>query len=690
MADEENDVHLLRASSGMVAKVLREISKLVRKPTSTHLNSILSQLEPFQGDPQLLDIHLKELVPPVVAAYLEQVEQQDSTASRRDFIGTSQALSKILYTLCKIRGEPPIVGFFNNEPHYLELLVDYFEKHDNGSLSWEERYMLLLWLSHLSLTPFDLNTISTQHAENLDFPDLVLPAAMPPIAARILRLSLKHFSASSREMKAAAKLATRLCIRPDMKQIRVPNSMIQWALNTLESKSSKSFLEDSPSIFAQKQTGLLVFLSYIVATSIREVYPYLTQIYSACQRELEDYDEKSTISASSSVTKRILMKLLRNIALLCLSSEADLATHSPSILEEIIGQLLESLGDKETPIRTTASKALSIITLKLPPEMAEEVIQSIIESFAVSISPAKDTTPFDLTQIDAAQWHGLTLTLGHLLFRGAPPASQLPEILRILLLALNFEQRSPTGVSIGANARDAANFGIWSLSRRYSSSELALVDVNAIKEIGRKVSFSNKPNDNLNGPACIQQLLASELLASACLDPTGNVRRGSSAALQELVGRHPDTILAGISLIQIVDYHAVGLRERAIVQVAPSAAALGEPSIYLTPLFRHLLGWRGIRSGDAASRVFAARAIGRLSKIADKGLFEAVVKDLETMDLRDIERRHGLLFTLAALLDTQCDRFVSDVSLVFTALSTISVVAFTCSLAHKRSDVDFE
>lgn len=55
--------------------------------------------------------------------------------------------------------------------------------------------------------------------------------------------------------------------------------------------------------------------------------------------------------------------------------------------------------------------------------------------------------------------------------------------------------------------------------------------------------------------------MAVQLLLSACLDPAGNIRRGSSAALQELIGRHPNQVTEGIAIVQIVDYQAVGLRK---------------------------------------------------------------------------------------------------------------------------------
>ncbi|KAL9088436.1 MAG: hypothetical protein Q9165_006160 [Trypethelium subeluteriae] len=653
VGEDDDDVHLQRASSAIIAKILRQLPKLVRKPSSTRLNSILGQLEPFQGDPQLLDVYLRDLLPVIITAYVKQVEE--SVVSADDFITAAPALSKILYTLCKIRGESPITGFFHNEAHYLEPFVRYFEHRNHGLLSWEERYILLLWLSHLSLAPFDLHSISTNSTTDFDDQELALSPNMPTIAVRMLRLALEHLSSSSREMKAAAKLLSRLCVRADMKDLQLPNSLARWTLLKLNHDLSKDVSTHFPPDNAQKRIGFLTYLGYFMSTSAKDVCAFVPQIYAFCQQQLDDSLTRQSTVTSSSTAKRAWIKLLRNIALVCLSPEVEISLDSSAIVEEVIGTLLESLGDKETPVRITASKALSLITMKLSLEMAEEIIQAILDSFDVNVFQTGDSAQADLSQVDPAQWHGLTLTLAQLLFRRAPPTNQLPKILRTLLRALDFEQRSSTGVSVGANVRDAANFGIWSLSRRYTPSELALIDATSIYE---------SPRDEvpLQDGICIQQLLAVELLASACLDPAGNIRRGSSAALQELVGRHPDTVHEGISLVQIADYHAVGLRERAMVEISSAAAALGKPSIYLMPLTHHLLRWRGVGSGDTTARSHAARAIGRLSSIYNAGLLEAMTLSLEAIKPKDFERRHGLLLSLAALSDVACERYLEQSS----------------------------
>src|SRR5271156_4248954 len=82
-----------------------------------------------------------------------------------------RAVSKLLYVFCKVRGQKVIVRLLNNEPKYLEPLLDFMARWnsaqntesvlDHLGLVWEERYILLLWLSHLMLIPFDLSSVSS-------------------------------------------------------------------------------------------------------------------------------------------------------------------------------------------------------------------------------------------------------------------------------------------------------------------------------------------------------------------------------------------------------------------------------------------------------------------------------------------------------------------------------------------------
>jgi hypothetical protein len=580
---------------------------------------------------------------------LEALKNRSINEIQSGHVTIQHAICRVLYTFCKVRGEKVIVGFLNNEPRYVEPLLSVFERGTQEidedarnaasiSIGWEERYILLLWLSHLMLAPFDLSTISSfEPAKNIDqYDGLELPPDLPGIPLRVIPICFRYLQTATKEQSAAAQLLVRLCLRPDMRKVGLLDAIIKWALSFLQSVSQDSNIHQS--------LGILSVLSRTLASgNQQEIGHFIAPIFKLCQQLMSDVGLENL--RSSAVARKIIVKMLRNIVVHCLKAPPD-GIDTTEVLEEVIELLLELLADGDTPVRYAASKALSVLTLQLDPAMATDVIEAILGSLTEDV--LWDGSSRNLAAVNPLRWHGLTLTLGHLLYRRAIPTIQLPEILNALLLALNFEQRSATGSSVGTNVRDAANFGIWSISRRYTTKELLAVETSSIRaarEAEHKLS--------------IPQLLAIQLIESACLDPAGNIRRGSSAALQELIGRHPDTIVEGIPLVQIVDFHAVGLRQRAITEVAITASQ--SSPIYRDALFHALLGWRGIDAVDSASRVAAATAIGLLSSTLSfdqvVGMVKITRSHLTQLKPRQVEEQHGLMIALAKILSHVHDQY---------------------------------
>lgn len=556
----------------------------------------------------------------------------------------------MLNLFCKVRGAKIIVGFLNNEPRYLEPILFEFERQDDiqsssedstsGSHAWKERYVLLLWLSHLMLTPFDLATISSGPV--MDTSELRLgiqiPDEVPELARRVLQICVDHIASATKEKDAAGALLVRLIVRPDMRKIGLLDAVIQW---TLSSFSAVNSLNSN----IHEHLGILSFISRLVAAaSTTEIGSFLPQIHKLC---LDIIGEDTLIAIrSSAVARKLIIKVLRNVVIHTLQPGVFNRGLDPDrILEDVIDYLLQALADGDTPVRYTASKALSVITLKLDPTMAEEVVEAILGSLNEDViweGPVRN-----LNAVNPLRWHGLTLTLAHLLFRRVPSSDRLPDVVNALLLALVFEQRSSTGRSIGTNVRDAANFGVWALSRRYTTKELLAVRTQHVKAAQATYHSVSVP-----------QALAVELVVAACLDPAGNIRRGSSAALQELIGRHPDTVVNGIPLVQAVDFHAVGLRERAICEVALEAGRLDQ--LYWNAIFEGLLDWRGVVSIDAPSREFAATAIAKLSQFQSFNILQAMVDRmtdrLKRLSRRDVEERHGLFISLSKLITRNAEQ----------------------------------
>ncbi|OCL03190.1 hypothetical protein AOQ84DRAFT_392453 [Glonium stellatum] len=660
---DDEDIKLQRASASLLSdlqalldRVLwkskvdkSEYGQIHRRVREGDLDRVISLVEPFQEDPQLLDSQLKNLIPPLVFAYLSYIQISPRPPLKKKLVPLSHAVCRILNLLCKVRGEKVIAGFLNNEPRYLEPILAEFEKEENFStrvleelsqkiIPWEERYVLLLWLSHLMLAPFPLASISALQPS----PDtskklgMDLPPELPGVALRVLPICIKHLNSATKERHAAGILLVRLSIRPDMRKIGLLDSLVQWALSFF-AKTSERLLD------IHQCLGVLSFLSGLVASSTnQEIGPFLPAIYKLCQ-DIIGEGALSFVKASA-VARKLVIKLLRNVVVHCLQpTSAPYSIDISTILEDVIDFLLESLADGDTPVRYAASKALSMITMKLEGGMAGEVVEAILGCLNENVY--WEGSKRNLDAINPLRWHGLVLTLAHLLYRRAPSTELLPDILNALILALAFEQRSPTGGSIGTNVRDAACFGIWALSRRYSTKELLTVQTTSIRASQKKHQMYS-----------VLQVLAVELLLAACLDPAGNIRRGSSAALQELIGRHPDAVHDGIPLVQIVDYHAVGLRERAICDVAIKAGQRNQ--IYWNALFENLLEWRGVGSLDVSSRIFAATAVGLFTRGQSSEIVSTMVdqicKHLEALAPREVEERHGLVMSLAFLISECC------------------------------------
>lgn len=605
------------------------------------------------------------------AAPLMKGTNQDLSAHGKLLLPVSQAICKILYTFCKIRGEKVIVRFFSTETRHLELLLSAIEhglpdntqqdgeassqadlsrasaQIDSNFWEWEERYITLLWLSQLLLAPFDLATISSEESRSMASPQIMhlqWPANIPALTLRVVPLAMRYLSSSGKESVSAKVLLVRVAMRRDMQDIGMFKALVQWALDSLSRISSTT---PQPSIF--HYTSILSFVGGLLVSSVgtTNMKPYLVRVTDIVEAifSTEKAASYSYTIRQSPVARKAMVKILRQASVLALQDPEEIQTDE--IVQNSVGILLEMLSDTATSVRLAVSKALSVIAAKLVPEQASEVVDAVLvglEKNAISLSTTANEAK-DLSRVDQNEWHGLIMTISHLLYRQTIPADELPRIIEALRRGLTFEQRSANGVSVGINVRDAANFGIWSLARRYTTQNLQ-----GIATQPSELRWDNKDSSETS----VLQSLATELVVAASLDPAGNVRRGSSAALQELIGRHPNIVENGIAVVQVVDYHAVALRSRAIQEVGPKAAMLSQHN--RVGLLTGLMGWRGIKDGDVSARRNAALAVGEiLSKtnydrvnLADN--YGVVKKCLDKLALREVENRHGIVLTLSEVL----------------------------------------
>ncbi|RAL00906.1 tubulin-specific chaperone D [Aspergillus ibericus CBS 121593] len=720
-AAEDREVKLQRVSGDLLQEFSAKLPSLLWKSQPEQGNTriprrwtpaakterLVGLLEPFQEWPQLLDPHLSTLLPPLVDAFLAYLlKHRDQYAAKaadsqrqKTAYPLPRAICRLLYTFCKVRGVKVISRFLNNEPKYLDPLLRAFIEWDAVAqgepelgigdiplrLVWEERYVMLIWISHLLLAPFDLASMSSDDIpipyDNLGQLQEV-PAQTPTVTKSLLSVALNYVNVSGKEREAATVVLARLVLRRDMQALGLLTNLTDWAFSTVQPAGDA----EPPSVYTC--IGVLSFVARLGASGqVEDFAPLVTPVFEQTLKVVQGNSRVSDVINSSALARKTIIKILRAVTVMALSlsergSNAISDDQVSTILEDAIDHFLVALADKDTPVRFAASKALSIITLKLHPDMATEVIEAVTGSLEENILYEKrdgtivtplearrigiNTLKRNLSAVDAQRWQGLILTLGHLLFRRAPPTHQLGDVLQPLVSGLDFEQRSSTGSSVGTGVRDASCFGIWSLSRKYTTQELL-----ALKP--QTISTATAQGEEEN----TLQMLAIELVCAACVDPSGNIRRGASAALQELIGRHPNTIAEGISLVQVVDYHAVARRSRAMIDVAKATADLSHH--YWSPLVESLMHWRGIGSPDAESRRHAAKAIGVLSTHQSyktiQQVFQRLLGRLSSIPRSDVETRHGCILAISATIDAfnrQREMHADDIS---DAMSVVGQIA---------------
>lgn len=542
---------------------------------------------------------------------------------------------------------------------------------------------MLLWLSHLMLAPFKLATISGLSAEHSHIPSFFNNIKLPAIARTLLNLAFQNLYAPGKERESASRLIVRLVLREDMQKLNLSNSVMDWCLTELRSE------EDNRLSDQYRYVGLQTLLYGLMNSSTStEASQRLISVFETCRNISNGTDPASIAGRKTAPSRKLIVKIIRAtmvhaLALADLGDE-NVTDRIEGMLEEGVQILLELLADTDTPVRQAASKALANVILKLDGELAAEIIEAVLACLNENIlledvrtgqlSAAVDLINVDTTRykknvnaVNPLRWHGAMLTLSYTLFKRSPPPEQLQTILEALLTGLTFEQRSNVGTSLGVSVRDAACFGVWSLARKYTTKEVNAADLH----ITRRVS-------SMPAQSTLQKV-ATELVLASCLDPSGNLRRGASAALQELIGRHPDVITEGIPLVQYVDYHAVARRANAILEVAKSVSELHEN--YHTNLLFACLDWRGCRAVDAESRRQAATTIYELFLQAQPQLQVDFIKELLTqiLDLKssnvgaNAAARHGLLLSLAAV-SRACGETLRD-SRTSAPLSSIEAIS---------------
>ncbi|CCH41263.1 Tubulin-specific chaperone D [Wickerhamomyces ciferrii] len=201
-------------------------------------------------------------------------------------------------------------------------------------------------------------------------------------------------------------------------------------------------------------------------------------------------------------------------------------------IEDIISFFLDNFASKNTETRFLIARKFVKIVKILDTCMGIEIVMDIIESIIELLKESFET-------INSDKLHTYLLTIAEFLRLSIIDFGDFKEIEHILSKTLFFQQSRITFVA-GSNIRDASNFICWSLFK-YN------------KDVDLKIAHS----------------IFLNLLLVACFDKEIMIRRSSTAALQELIGRYGNKIwnefypneensAKNIKSIEILDYVDLG------------------------------------------------------------------------------------------------------------------------------------
>ncbi|GAM24178.1 hypothetical protein SAMD00019534_073530 [Acytostelium subglobosum LB1] len=624
----------------------------------TATSRIIAVLEQYQEQSNLLDMHLVGMVTPliqVIRTYImarhEQQEVSVSSSTRPP--ANLSHCYRLLYFLTKVRGYKTIVKLlphsvvellptaslleqrtilFLNSPHAQALDIQMQneqqkEHRDTDMVSWEELYVLSLWLSLLIIIPFKFTSIDGRTTNDVE-----------SLASRVIALAKKALTHHSKIQESFSELLSRLLARPDMTSNL--QAFIDWCSRSMSDIRQRRSAHITDHVDIHLYKGVLLTLTSIYKKGDRAALLPLNQ--TLYQMVVQGLDPTRTPLDIERMCKQLLVKLLQRMGLILLPpitatwryqriikpllatqqqinfSESDHNQSQskldddgaedeqdiPEEIEEIIELLIsEGLGDRDTIVRWTSAKGVGRVVNLLSKDMGGQVIESVLQLF-------------DNVDSDSA-WHGGCLAMAELCRRGLILPDRLAQLIPIVVKALYFDVQRGNS-SVGYNVRDAACYISWALARTYHPSIMS------------PYSY----------------LLAQHLVVMSLFDREINCRKSASAAYQENVGRQGAAIPHGIDIVQMADYFSVGNRRNAYLVLAPEIATFVE---YRPAIISHLLQTK-IYHWDADIRELATRTLALVVPLDTRAIVDSLPKVIAATKLDQIPSKHGALLALHEIL----------------------------------------
>ncbi|KAK4524563.1 hypothetical protein GAYE_SCF04G2464 [Galdieria yellowstonensis] len=582
----------------------------------------------FQDFSQLLDRQLSWLITELAfktksslellrsfltSCYTSQVRDEDLTYFCSPFIA--------LYHVSKVRGFKCIAKLFPSQvDDFFTLLREwkiFQEIQTLENFPWQVAYVLLLWLSKLSLLPFSME----------DFEESVESSDQTASIADIIVFAKKMLSASSKIQYSAAYFLATILTRQDMQN------------------QSRSYLEDFVASAEQGdridisetfQIGNLRTIAWMFEFGTKSCFDGMTE------RLLSTF--LKVMNSTTNITIRHLcVKNIQRLALLFLPKKgaswlrrrrfikihselskepAERITHESMnedavdeetgrILASIMETLLQLLDDKHTVTRYSVAKGIGRICMRLPKSFSDEVLQVLLSHVENGVRKHYGYL-----------WHGACLTLAECARRGIFGDEHLKVIVKFVSEALRYDFARGS-VHAGSQVRDAACYVCWAFARSYHSS----IPLVFLKE------------------------LIMNIVCVACTDRELNCRRAAAAALQELVGR-TGVVSQGISVITTADYFTLSDLSDSYLKVLPEIAFLDD-EWYRQALIDELVQ-RKIRHWDPAIRQLASSSLAIVIAkdfVNMRDIFETTLQQLVVgIYSEEPDVRHGSLLAVHKLL----------------------------------------
>ncbi|KAM9955236.1 hypothetical protein ACTFIW_000736 [Dictyostelium discoideum] len=484
------------------------------------------------------------------------------------------------------------------------------DEYNENIISWEEVYVLALWVSLLVIIPFKFSSLDSASSGTVGGDDDG-DGQLKSISSRILKLGKLALSDVSKIRDSFSELLSKLLNRPDMKFEQ--KQFIKWCTNSIQLISNNNNNNNNQNN-SNNNILLIIGIYSTLATMFKkgnrlDFLPIDMNLYE----KIMEANKYLSLSGSERITKKIFLKLLQRIAIIMLppvsaswryqklikplllkgelikqinnnnnndekgeeeGEDEEEGEEIPEEIDEILEEIMKSLKDKDTIIRWTSAKAIGRIVNLLPKDMGDQVIGLVIDQMFEKN---------EFIDADPSAWHGGCLALAELARRGLLLPERLDVVVPLVIRALFFDIIKGT-YSIGSHVRDSACYLCWALARTYHNSILSPYLL----------------------PIC------RNLVVVSLYDREINCRKSASAAFQEMVGRHQGLVPNGIEIVTTADFFTVGNKNNSFTSLT---RFIGKFQIDYYPIVIKHLATIKIYNWDLEIRQLASKSIHLLTNI---------------------------------------------------------------------------